>query len=185
MPKTVFQYMTKNKILLFEYAIHRLMEWRKEVMPGSDIESYFTRLTSLKLIFLLSATKDMQNGGKDLLTVFDKYCAMQYGPVEVDIYSAIVYKKTSFFDFGNYALIEKKTPDFSSLPESLKNQVDRGIVILKSLNPRLISLRASQLVDITHKWAAWRIAIGTAELLGQGSEAMSVESIRSSQPFYE
>lgn len=177
--------MTENKILLFEYAIHKLMEWHKEAVSMSDIESHFTRLASLKLLFLLSATKDLQNEGRDLLGVFDNYCAMQYGPVEVDVYAAIVYKKTNFFDFGNYAIIIKATPDFSALSTQLKEQVDRGITILKSLNPRLISLRASQLVNITHKWAAWRMAIGAAELLGRGSEKMSVESIRNSLPFYE
>ncbi len=177
--------MTENKILLFEYAIHKLMDWHKETVSESNIESHFTRLASLKLLFLLSATKDLQNGDQDLLGIFDNYCAMQYGPVEVDIYAAIVYKKTSFFDFGNYAIIQKATPDFSALSTQLKDQVDRGITILKSFNPRLISLRASQLVNITHKWAAWRMAIGTAELLGRGSEKMSVESIRNSLPFYE
>lgn len=175
--------MNSSKILLFEYAIYKLIEWRKEVLPEDDIKNFFTRLASLKLLFILSATKDLQ--GNDLLGVFDNYCAMQYGPVEVDIYAAIVYKKTSFFDFGNYAIIQKATPDFSDLSIQLKDQVDRGISILKSLNPRLISLRASQLVNITHKWAAWRMAIGTAELLGRGSEKMSVESIRNSLPFYE
>lgn len=177
--------MAENKILLFEYAIHRLMDWHKEVEAGPNIESHFTRLVSLKLLFLLSATKDLQNGGQDLLGIFDNYYAMQYGPVEVDIYTAIVYKKTSFFDFGNYAIIQKAIPDFSALSIQLKNQVDRGITILKSFNPGLISLRASQLVNITHKWAAWRMAIGTAELLGRGSEKMSVETIRNSLPFYE
>lgn len=177
--------MTENKILLFEYAIHKLMEWHKEAVSESNIESHFTRLASLKLLFLLSATKDSQNGGRDLLGIFDNYCAMQYGPVEVDVYAAIVYKNTIFYDFGNYAIIKKATPNFSALSDQLKTQVDRGIAILKSYNPRLISLRASQLVNITHKWSAWRMAIGTAELLGRGGEKMSVESIRNSLPFYE
>lgn len=176
--------MNSTKILLFEYAIYKLIEWRKEVLPEDDIKNFFTRLASLKLIFLLSATKDELTENEDLLDIFDNYCAMQYGPVEIDIYSAIVYKQTSFYDFGNNCLSYKVPIDFRQLSTELQRKVDRRIDILKKLNPNLTLLKASQLVDITHKWSAWRNAMGQAELLNKNSEKMSVESIRNCRPFY-
>lgn len=180
--------MTSNKTLQFEYAISKLLEWYSCVVPNweKSVYAHFTRLASLKLLFLLSAIKDYRSEDKDLLSVFDNYCAMQYGPVEVDIYSAIVYKQTSFYNFGNYALtVKDTTQSFDGLSDIEKARIDRAIELLKEHNPSLITLRASQLVNITHKWDAWRSAMGLAELLGRGSEKMSVESIRSCIPFYE
>lgn len=180
--------MESNKILQFEYAIHKLMEWYKQtvVNPEQTIYSHFTRLASLKLIFLMSATKDPHDNNRDLLNVFNNYCAMQYGPVEVDVYSAIVYKQTQYFNFGNYELSIIKTPDlFEELTITEKTQIERAIDLLKQYNPKLITLRASQLVNITHKWDAWLSAMGIAEWYGKGSEKMTIESIRNSRPFYE
>lgn len=39
-----------NKILLFEYSIHKLMKWYRQavVNPERTIYGHFTRLTSLK-----------------------------------------------------------------------------------------------------------------------------------------
>ncbi len=180
--------MKSKKILLFEYAIHKLMEWYSQSVPDSEktMYSHFSRLASLKLLFLMSTVKDPLDGNKDLLGVFDNYCAMQYGPVEVDVYSAIVYKDTQYFNFGNYELTIKKDPDsFNGLSADEKARIDRAVELLKQNNPKLMSLRPSQLVDITHKWDAWLSAMGIAEWYGKGSEKMTVDSIRSSRPFYE
>ena len=180
--------MNRNKIIQFEYAIHKLIEWYNQavVNPEQTIYNHFTRLTSLKLVFLMSAIKDPNNNNRDLLDIFNNYCAMQYGPVEVDIYSAIVYKQTQYFNFGNYELsIIKEADSFEGLTIQEKQQIERAIALLKSCNPQLISLRASQLVNITHKWDAWLSAMGTAEWYGKGSEKMTIESIRNSRPFYE
>lgn len=179
---------TEKKTLQFEYAVHKLMEWYKQTVsnPEQTIYRHFTRLTSLKLIFLMSATKDPLNENRDLLNVFNNYCAMQYGPVEVDVYSAIVYKNTQYFNFGNYELTIKKTPDsFKGLSDEEKTRIERAIDLLKQHNSNLISLRASQLVNITHKWDAWFSAMSIAEWYGKGSEKMTTESIRNSRPFYE
>lgn len=122
--------MESNKILQFEYAIHKMMEWYRMVVanPEQTIYNHFTRLASLKLVFLMSATKDPLNGNRDLLSVFNNYCAMQYGPVEIDVYSAIVYKQTQYFNFGNYEINIKKTPDsFDGLTVLEKSNIERAI----------------------------------------------------------
>ena len=178
-----------DKILKFEYVIHQLIKWYMDVFPISKTMAYshFTRLVSLKLLFLVSAIKDPYNKeDNDLLDLFNNYCAMQYGPVEIDVYSDIVNKKTRRFTFGNYSLEDKDlTYSFEELDENTKQRIDRAIELVKLRNPQLITFRASQLVNVTHKWNAWKNAMGLAEWFGKGSEKMSVESIRNSVPFYE
>lgn len=176
-----------TKILLFEYAIHQLIEWYKEVCPNATtlLYSHFSRLASLKLLFLVSTVQDKNNRNSDLLDIFDNFCAMQYGPVEVDVYSAIVRKETSYYTFGNRNLSFKSAiPDFSQLGVELINRVDNAIAILRKFNPSLMLNTPFQLVEITHKWYAWQSAMDTAEWFGKGSEPMSTESIRNSTPYY-
>ena len=178
-----------DKILIFEYVIHQLMKWYMDVFPNSGkmVYNHFTRLTSLKLLFLVSAIKDpYKQDEKDLLDLFDNYCAMQYGPVEIDVYSDIVNKKTQRFSFGIYNLEDKdSTYSFEELDGSIKQRIDRAIELVKLRNPQLITFSASKLINITHKWDAWENAMGLAEWLGKRSEKMSVDSIRNSMPFYE
>ena len=98
--------MKDDKILLFEYLVYRLIEWYKDVVSDSHyINKHFSRLTALKLLFFVSTIKDTENGNKDLLDVFNKFYAMQYGPVEIDIYTAIVEGKTKLYTFGVHELI--------------------------------------------------------------------------------
>ncbi len=176
-----------QKIAAFEYAMYQLINWYKESVSTElrNIETHFTRLTSLKLLFLLASVKNLARQNQDLLNQFDNFCAMQYGPVESDIYTAIVLHKTKVYQFGNRQIsILDSSPQFENLDSTLKGEVDGAITQLKKINNDLISYHASHLVEITHKWDSWRNAMAIANWMGKGSEHMSIESIRNSTPFY-
>lgn len=180
--------MNENKILQFEYIIHQLIGWYRQVVPNADkvIPSHFTRLASLKLLFFVSAVKDLSNNEHDLLDTFNKYRAMQYGPVEVEVYSAMVLKKTAFYQFGNRELqISHETPDFTQLSDFERQAIDNAIKTLRSLNPNIVRLSASRLVDITHKWRSWQNAMTMGEMLGRDYDNMPIETIRTDKQFYE
>lgn len=182
----------ETKILLFEYTIFRLIEWLSKVAPNVKVASHFSRLASLKFLFLVSAIKvpthSAETGASeytDLLDVFGDYLAMQYGPVESDIYSAMATRQTHNYTFGTRALSGSATLQaFDTLPEVLKSRVDRSIKMMYSVNPQIILCDPFQLVNITHKWEAWQNAIFRAEWFGRSSEPMSIESIRNSHPYY-
>lgn len=178
---------TDTKIAIFEYAMYQFINWYGEVVSKdiNHITHHFTRLTALKLLFLLASVKDESNQNRDLLEYFDNFCAMQYGPVERDIYSAIVTHRTTFYSFGNRQMnILNDAPQFNHISESNRNKVNAAINQLKSHNKALISYHSSRLVEITHKWESWRNAMSIACWLGKGSESMSTESIRNSIPYY-
>ena len=180
--------MKTDKILLFEYLVYRLIEWYKDVVSDLHyINKHFSRLTALKLLFFVSTIKDTENGNKDLLDVFNKFYAMQYGPVEIDIYTAIVEGKTQLYTFGVHELIVNSQDDtiFDSLNSQDKNRIDRAIMLLKNRNPKIISYPASILIDISHKWAAWQNAMSIASMLGRRCEDMPIKSIRENRQFYE
>lgn len=180
--------MKVNKILLFEYLIYCLIEWYKNAVPNNrHFNKHFSRLTALKLLFFVSTIKDTENGDNDLLDIFDNFYAMQYGPVEIDIYTAIVEGKTQFYKFGVHELIENSQDNkiFDSLNYQDKDRIDRAIMLLKNRNPKIISYPASILIDISHKWAAWQNAMSVAFMLGRRSEVMPINSIRVNRQFYE
>lgn len=184
----LYAIMKTNKILLFEYLIYCLIEWYKDaVSHNKHLNKHFSRLTALKLLFFVSTIKDTENDNKDLLDIFDNFCAMQYGPVEIDIYTAIVDGKTQLYQFGVHELIVNSQDNaiFDSLNLQDKNRIDRAIMLLKNRNSKIISYPASILIDISHKWDAWQNAMSIASMLGRRCENMPINSIRANRQFYE
>lgn len=179
-----------NKILAFEYLVYRLIEWYKESTSSTeDMPSHFSRLSVLKLLFLTAAIKDNtvdDINKKDLLETFNNFCAMQYGPVEIDVYSAIVNDTLSVYRLSNKST-EVKCSDykiFEDLSEIARKSIDNAINILKSKNANIIRYNATQLVNITHKWQSWQNAMWLANISGNRQSPMSIDSIRKDMQYY-
>ena len=180
--------MKNDKILLFEYLIYCLIKWYKDAVSNNrHLNKHFSRLTALKLLFFVSAIKDTENGNKDLLDIFNKFYAMQYGPVEIEVYTAIVEGRTQLYKFGVHELIVNSQDNtiFDSLNVQDKSRIDKAIMLLKNRNPKIISYSASMLINISHKWAAWQNAMSVASMLGRRCEDMPINSIRENRQFYE
>jgi uncharacterized phage-associated protein len=177
-----------QKILAFEYLVNKLIAWyQADVGQNIAIWSHFTRLTILKLLFLVSTVKDSANQNNDLLSIFNNFVAMQYGPVESDIYSAIVAKQTRIYQFDDKRLIRLNnnySDVFDNVPEMVRKAIDTAIDLLMQQNRQLIKLPASQLVDITHKWQSWQNAMRIAILSHRRQEPMLSSSIRQDIPYY-
>ena len=177
------------KILYFEYIISLLVQWYEEECPylkGTAL-STFTRLKALKLLFLISASDaDARNSKNGLLDIFNNFFAMQHGPVEGDIYDAMVHNSTKVYYFGrmNTSKKECKSDPFSRIDTEIKNRFNDAVTSLRNKNPKLVTYTPFDLVDITHKWSSWQIAYKVALLLGKGSEKMSTESIKYDNKYF-
>lgn len=180
----------KTKILAFEYLVYRLIEWYNEVTPLSEtMTSHFSRLSVLKLLFLTAAIKDDSIDDvnkKDLLGTFNKFCAMQYGPVEIDVYSAIVNDTLSIYRLSNKSIEVKRDVDraFHNMPDMLRQSIDNALNILRSKNANIIRYNATQLVNITHKWQSWQNAMWLANISGIRQSPMTTDSIRKDMQYY-
>jgi len=168
-----------KKLQYFEYLVKKYIDWYKDISNGLEIHSAaFTRLKLQKLLFLSAAINAVENN-IGLLSVFDDFYAMQYGPVESDIYNAMMNNEfTTLSFFERYMTV---TGDMSNivqgLDDSIVTMIDEAITQLKSQNNQLITFPAYKLVEITHKWKSWQNAIDIATALGNGSEKMSVKDI--------
>ena len=177
-----------NKILAFEYLLYSLLLWNKEASGNTDLNvlvKSFSRLKALKLLFLTSAINSSpENDG--LLKTFDTFYAMQHGPVESDIYNAMINKETKIFDFSKRetAINLRMINRFKSLDEELKVEIDNSINELKRANSSIITYSPFDLVDITHKWESWKVAIEIAHLFNRGSELMNVNDIKSDVKYF-
>ena len=184
--------MAKNtyKILAFEYLVYRLIEWYKDVTTNrEDVSSHFSRLSVLKLLFLSAAIKDEtieEVNKKDLLGIFDNFCAMQYGPVEIDVYTAIVNDTLSFYRLSNKYIEVKRDVNraFDNLSDELRKAIDNALNILRIKNANIIRYNASQLVNITHKWQSWQNAMWLANISGNRQSPMATDSIRKDTQYY-
>lgn len=111
---------------------------------------------------------------------------MQYGPVEIDVYSAIVNDTLSVYRLSNKST-EVKCSDykiFEDLSEIARKSIDNAINILKSKNANIIRYNATQLVNITHKWQSWQNAMWLANISGNRQSPMSIDSIRKDMQYY-
>ncbi|MCI6051267.1 type II toxin-antitoxin system antitoxin SocA domain-containing protein [Phocaeicola plebeius] len=177
----------KIKLLSFEYLLYHFMIWYEEDQKISDTShhkflSEFSRLKALKLLFLVAAIQD--DCQKDLLPIFDKFYAMQHGPVESDIYNAMVRDDFKYFRFQNRQTSFKEQV-FSGFEEiENKRSLDNAIYLLKKANPKIVSYPAMELVDITHKWISWKSAYMVAQMLGKGSQLMPTDLIKNDHQFF-
>ena len=176
--------MEVDKIKAFDYMLHLFEEWRDnyETIKGKP----FPKLTAMKLLFLAAAPKE--EGGDDLLDIFDNFYAMPYGPVEIDVYNAIQEDKLPSFSV-KYRSIE---PREGAEPYNAKRYNDKfyhrvrnALNDLKEKNEKLVLLNAFELVEITHRWSSWNRAMDFAEFMKQLSAKMSIDSIRDSSKIFD
>ncbi len=165
----------ERKRRLFEYLVFKLDLWRQQ--EKKPLES-FTKLRLQKLLFLVS-TVNSSSESHPLLEIFNKFYAMPYGPVEMDIYNAMLSNRFESIKFEgiNCKLSYSHSSDFNSIEENLRLAVDQSIDSLKSFDFDYISGPVYKLVEITHKWSAWQIAIELAKITGNHKEIMTTADI--------
>lgn len=168
-----------NKNLLFEYLVFRLDEWKKYLEKNGFKVPAFTKLRLQKVLFLVCAW-NTSNSEKKLLNIFNNFCALPYGPVEMDIYEAMrtnnVFKYIDFH--GNECV-------YTKLEESMFNRtdckefkwIDEAVNEFKKEQRSYLFMPVFDLVELTHKWSVWKISMDIATILGNKKEEMSVECI--------
>lgn len=177
-----------NKKYLFEYLVYLLEQWRQE--EHCDFTEKFTKLKLQKILFLVAS----YNADKDnhpLLDVFNNFYALPYGPVEIDIYESMNSSEFRFIKFisnnctinfeelakwvkssHNDKSIEKAmTAMENSLEDIKKMKMDKDYIVMPTFD----------LVDITHKWTSWQVAMRVAEIFGKKRERMTTDDICNSR----
>ena len=164
-----------NKNLLFEYLVYLLEQWRQQI--ASSYTVCFTKLKLQKILFLVASVNATEDN-HPLLDVFDRFYALPYGPVEIDIYHAMNNNEFSSIYFsGNNCFYRFKTDSFSSLEPSIKDTMDASLKAIKEKDVDYITMPPFELVNITHKWTSWQVAMQVAEILGNKKEYMSAKDI--------
>mgnify|MGYP004470313343 CR=1 FL=1 len=164
-----------DKNVLFEYIVYKL-DWWKSKIGSADVPS-FTKLRLQKILFLICAWNVSKDNMK-LLNVFNRFYALPYGPVEMDIYE--VMKNGSFKQMrfcGNECIYNFADSNFTVISNVYKGYVDDAINHFVSENKDYLTMPIFDLVDITHKWTVWKTSMEVAKFLGSKKEKMSSEDI--------
>lgn len=140
----------ENKIKIFEAFVFELLKWYKKE-KGDYRNNDLSKLKTLKLLFLW-VSRD-----KELLKIFNNFQAWTYGPVEKDIYDAIVGKGEglTFFEVTNSKTIKK--PLKVQIDADNQKIAEKIVSELKDRNKKLINKNALTLVNITHMWESWKL----------------------------
>jgi len=91
-------------------------------------------------------------------------------------YCIIITKENTVLT--NINKFDSNKDSFSNNNQDLKKWIDMAINNLKEINYILINYRASTLVDISHKWEAWKWAYNNSD------KKMSEKSILEKQYYY-
>lgn len=173
-----------DKIKAFDYMLQLFEEWRNshEELKNKP----FSKLKAMKLLFLTAAPKEQ--GGSDLLDIFDNFYATSYGPIEIDIQKAMCEDRLPSFSV-NYCSIE---PREGAEPYNAKryngkfyHRVRNAVNDLKKKNEKLVLLNSLELVEITYRWSSWNQAMDFAEFINQSNVKMSINSIRDSSKIFD
>lgn len=168
----------ENKKLLFEYLVYQLEQWKKDKHPSS--KQTFTKLKLQKILFLVASLKS-KDGSYPLLHIFNKFYALPYGPVEMDIYEAMNEHTFSNIDFNGNECTPKFAEDcFKNLGTDHMNAMSDAIQAIKDMGVDYVTMSPFELVDITHKWTSWQVAMQVAEMCNSKREFMSTDDIISS-----
>ena len=174
----------QEKLRLFEYLVIELEKWKNEASQKTQIS--FSKLQLQKLLFLISAQEaTLQH--HPMLDIFDRFYALKYGPVEMDVYDAMNQGTFELLSFGErFCEIHKeKTDIFDNIPVEQKSMVDIAIGKLKQKNRNYILKDPFELVEITHGWTVWQVAMMVADMTNSKMERMStLEICNSDQKIY-
>lgn len=166
-----------DKIKAFDYMLQLIEEWRTDYFTSKNLTvKPLSKLIVLKLLFLIAAPK--KNNGPDLLDTFNNFHALPYGPVESDIYNAILDNKIPSYYVKDRS-VEVKDKKVYDTNDPLCIEIKKALDDLKNINSSIISLNSFELVEITHKWDSWNRSMKFAEFMGRSSAKMLTESIRS------
>ena len=177
LPERVQQQLA-NKKLLFEYLVYKLELWKQEMHSRS--QETFTKLKLQKILFLVASVKSKDNT-YPLLNVFNKFYALPYGPVEMDIYEAMIDHSFKNIDFnGNECKTNFTEGCFTNLDKAQMAAITEALQTIKNMGADYISMPPFELVDITHKWTSWQVAMQVAEMCNSKREPMSTAEIISS-----
>ena len=166
----------QEKQHLFEYFVVQLERWKE--MVSTSTGRPFSKLQLQKLLFLISAY-NATTECHPMLDFFFFFYALKYGPVEMDIYDAMAQDSFEALSFGD-RFCDIHTDNlafFDTIPIAQKTMVDNAIGELKERYPKYILKEPFELVDITHGWTAWQIAMLIADMSNSRMERMSTTDI--------
>ena len=170
---------TSIKIKCVEYFIDCLhSNERKNVFS-------FTPLKIIKLLFFTTAASIEIDPQKNLLTIFDNFVAMPYGPVESDIYNSITQNTLNKY-FISIDGCKIKDPSMElNIHQEAKDLINKSIDKLKEKNNEIFNYTPVELVDISHKWSCWKNSYEIALQFNKNSYSIPSESIKKSIKYYK
>lgn len=157
-----------NKYLIFEHVVKNIIEWRDSLQSESKIDMSLGKLKIFKLLFFI-ATAKANKTDDGLLEVFDKFVAMPYGPVELDIYNALnkIDSDKKYVINRDEIIDSNPDKDLPPIDDKYSKLIKESIEEIKRHNSELICYDPFKLVNITHKWFSWDITYKNAKSKNQ------------------
>ncbi len=161
------------KLDSFEYVLSWILALR-----GSD---GLTMISALKLLFfVVGASCGYEDRG--LTAVFNRFVAMPYGPVEMDVYIAMQQKKLPrYLVTAESVRLERGLPYGDGVDRA---STDESLEYLLRESPDILRYAPFDLVNLSHRLSCWRDSYSKALNEGHRREEMPSEGIQYSTKYY-
>ena len=99
----------------------------------------------------------------------------------------MMQNRFEFYSFKNRSISNKKIFEYNKVCKEigeLKAKLDASINQLKLINPNMVLMTAFELVELSHRWRSWKLAMYVANLNDKGSSRIDVSDIRNYPQFF-
>lgn len=189
----IYNIVKLNLLPLYKFYHHSAMDSKYDCFEAI-LDELFTQcptlrdltiLKSLKLLFFICAIKlDGEGEIPGLLSIFNKFAAMPYGPVESDIYNKIQADELKKYCITPKGCSLKNPHSKLQVSEQMSNMVCDAVGALLKINPSILNYTAFQLVEISHKWSCWQICYKVALDNNKASVIIPSTLIQNSTKYY-
>lgn len=180
-----------NKLSYFDYFLSCLIAYnapselsglenrvRAQFAKGHSI----SKLKAFKLLFFVVAIDS--NDWILLDEVFDNFYALPYGPVESDVYDNLSMLQNYQLVGNNLTLKQNVDFSYTQCEDRYKGLIKKSVETLGVLFPKLFSMSAIELVELSHRAECWQIAISQANAIGSSSRKMTNSLIKQSRVYF-
>lgn len=151
---------SQTKLKTFEYLIDTIIEKKNGVYDD------LSKLKIIKILFFIVSASIKIDPINNLLKIFDKFYALKYGHVELDIYNEYIVesmlegsnKKFKISD-SNMVINDKYIEIDTTLEneDSTKDMIKSAVNALLKENSNIFNYKPFELVELSHLHYSWHI----------------------------
>ncbi len=162
----------KNEVFkYFLYELNKVYQDTAEKYTGKRAYPALRFVEIMKLLFFTCVLK------KELLNTFDNWVALPKGPIEDDAYAYLKSERSFMEKSNDYGRNPNNCNDLNFETVSSKDKTSITFSLEYLQNTGLLRMPEDFLVEVSHRWDAWKTPFIAALEQGKRAKKMNINDI--------